>query len=122
MGKSSGDWTTGGHNDTGGASRFFLIVPNDAPFKYQAKAPAKERPSYITDDGRKISHPTTKPLALMRWLIRLITPPGGTILDPFAGSGTTLEAALLEGFDAIGIESEADYIPLIHARLDRNTP
>jgi hypothetical protein len=55
----------------------------------------------------------------MRWLIRLVTPPSGTVLDPFAGSGTTLEAAILEGFDVVGVEREADYLPLIQARADR---
>ena len=60
-----------------------------------------------------------KPLTLMRWLVRMVTPPGGIVLDPFAGSGTTLEAAALEGFDSIGIEREADYLPLIHARIER---
>lgn len=88
--------------DSGGASRFF----------YVAKAPAKERPKV---DG--IAHPTVKPLTLMRWLVRLVTPPGGLVLDPFAGSGTTLQAAQLEGFNAIGIERELTYLPLIKARL-----
>ena len=62
-----------------------------------------------------------KPLALMRWLVRMVTPPNGTVLDPFAGSGTTLEAAMLEGFNVIGIEREADYLPLIRARIERAT-
>jgi DNA modification methylase len=60
-----------------------------------------------------------KPLALMRWLCRLVTPPGGLILDPFAGSGTTVEAALLEGFRAVGAERESTYLPLIQFRVDR---
>src|SRR5699024_7807854 len=90
--------------DEGGASRFF----------YTAKAPKRERPNV---DG--VQHPTVKPLAIMRWLIRLVTPPGGTVLDPFAGSGTTIEAALIEGFDPVGIEMEADYLPLIQHRIDR---
>lgn len=55
----------------------------------------------------------------MRWLVRLVTPPGGVVLDPFAGSGTTIEAALLEGFDVIGIEREAEYLPLIDQRIAR---
>ena len=55
----------------------------------------------------------------MRWLIRLVTPPGDTVLDPFAGSGTTIEAALIEGFNPIGIEMEAGYLPLIQHRIDR---
>jgi DNA modification methylase len=98
---------------SGAASRFFPV------FKYQAKAPTKERPSYINDDGKKVAHSTVKPLALMQWLVRLVTPPNGVVLDPFAGSGTTLEAAKLEGFDSIGIEREAEHIPLIEQRLTR---
>ena len=62
-------------------------------------------------------HPTVKPLELMKYLCRLITPPNGTILDPFAGSGSTLVAATLEGFNSIGIEMTAEYIPIIQARL-----
>jgi hypothetical protein len=94
--------------DTGGASRFFPT------FRYQAKAPTRERPKV---DG--VAHPTVKPLALMRWLVRLVTPPGGIVLDPFAGSGATGEAAQLEGFDAVLIERDATYLPLIAARLGR---
>ena len=99
--------------DSGGASRFFPV------FKYQAKAPAKERPFYTIEDGTEVKHATVKPLELMRWLVRLVTPPDGIVLDPFAGSGTTLEAALMEGFTPVGIEAESDYIPLIEARLSR---
>ena len=62
-------------------------------------------------------HPTVKPLALMRWLVRLVTPPGGTVLDPFAGSGTTLAACVLEGFHAIGCEMTAEYLPIIEGRV-----
>ena len=93
-----------GYGDKGGASRFF----------YTAKAPKSERPNV---DG--VQHPTVKPLAIMRWLIRLVTPPGGTVLDPFAGSGTTIEAAIIEGFNPVGIEMEPDYLPLIQHRIDR---
>ena len=111
--RSSKEWATdfGGtsrpatmYADSGGASRFF----------YVAKAPARERPKV---DGT--AHPTVKPLTLMRWLCRLVTPSDGVILEPFAGSGTTVEAALLEGFRVVAIEREADYLPLIQARLDR---
>lgn len=109
-GKSGDGWgmtaTGAEYDDAGGASRFF----------YVAKAPKRERPNV---DG--VQHPTVKPLTLMRWLVRLVTPPGGTVLDPFAGSGTTIEAALLEGFDAIGIEREPTYLPLIDARIARAT-
>ena len=58
-----------------------------------------------------------KPLGLMRWLVRLVTPPGGVVLEPFAGSGTTAEACVVEGFRCIAIEREADYLPLIVQRL-----
>ncbi|QDF17714.1 methyltransferase [Mycobacterium phage ChotaBhai] len=103
------------YGDSGGASRFFPV------FKYQAKAPTKERPSYVNEDGNKVAHNTVKPLALIRWLVKLVTPLGGVVLDPFAGSGTTVEACLLEGFDCIAIENEPDYIPLIEQRLERST-
>lgn len=63
------------------------------------------------------THPTVKPLALMRYLVRLVTPPGGTVLEPFAGSGTTMAAAILEGFNAIGCELTADYLPIIEGRI-----
>jgi hypothetical protein len=95
-----------GTTDSGGASRFF----------YCAKAPKKERPNV---DG--IAHPTVKPIALMRYLVRLVTPPGGTVLEPFAGSGTTVEACILEGFDCIAIEMTDDYLPLINERVRRST-
>ena len=96
----------------GGASRFFPV------FKYQAKAPKKERPVIVREDGAKVQHPTVKPLKLMEWLITLITPEGGLILDPFAGTGTTLQAATNKGFHSIGIEADTDYIQLIHKRLE----
>ena len=96
-----GSHTYGGGD---GASRFF----------YVAKAPARERPKV---DG--IAHPTVKPLTLMRWLCRLVTPPSGIVLEPFAGSGTTIEAALMEGFRVVAVEREDDYLPLIAARLER---
>ena len=95
----------------GGASRFFPV------FKYQAKAPKKERPVIVREDGTKIQHPTVKPLALLDWLVTLITPEGGTTLDPFAGTGTTLQAARNKGFNAIGVEQDEDYIQLIEQRL-----
>jgi site-specific DNA-methyltransferase (adenine-specific) len=63
------------------------------------------------------THPTVKPLALMRYLVRLVTPPGGTVLEPFAGSGTTLVAAVLEGFNAIGCELTDEYLPIINNRI-----
>ena len=93
-----------GHSDAGGASRFF----------YTAKANSSERPRV---DG--IAHPTVKPLDLMRYLVRLVTPPGGTVLEPFAGSGTTLEACIVEGFKCVGIEITDEYLPLIMQRLSK---
>jgi hypothetical protein len=95
--------------DAGGVSRFFPT------FRYEAKAPTSERPR----DG-EVLHPTVKPLDLMRWLVRLVTPAGGVVLEPFAGSGTTLEACVREGFEVIGIEREADYIRLIQKRLGKD--
>ncbi len=92
------------YGDTGGASRFF----------YVAKAGSAER---VRVDG--VAHPTVKPLDLMRWCARLITPPGGKVLDLFAGSGTTGEACLLEGFACVLIEREAEYLPLIVQRILR---
>lgn len=83
-------------------------------FRYEAKAPTSERPS-----AGDVAHPTVKPLDLMRWLVRLVTPPGGVVLEPFAGSGTTAEACVLEGFRCIAIEREADYLPLITSRLSK---
>jgi DNA modification methylase len=62
-------------------------------------------------------HPTVKPVALMRWLVRLIVPPGGMVLDPFTGSGSTGAAALLEGRTFLGIEREGDYVDIACARL-----
>jgi hypothetical protein len=88
-----------GFGDSGSASRFF----------YCAKANAKERMGF--------DHPTVKPIALLRWLVRMVTPPGGVVLDPFAGTGTMGVAAEAEGFDAILVEREAKYAGFIKERL-----
>jgi DNA modification methylase len=88
------------HADTGSAARFF----------YTPKASAAER--------QGVTHPTVKPLDLMAYLCRLITPPNGTILDPFMGSGTTIKAAMSEGFKAIGIERDPDYFAMAQQRLN----
>lgn len=96
------------YGDSGGASRFFPV------FRYEAKAPTSERPNA---DG--VQHPTVKPLDLMRWLVRLFTPVGAVVLEPFAGSGTTAEACVLEDRQCIAIEREADYLPLIVSRLQK---
>lgn len=86
--------------DSGSAARFF----------YTAKAKAEDR----LGSG----HPTIKPIDLMRWLCRMLCPPGGTILDPFAGTGTTGEAAVREGFLSVLIEREAEYQADIARRMD----
>jgi len=90
-----------GYGDTGTASRFF----------YTAKADRADRA-----DSK---HPTVKPVDLMRWLVRMVTPPGGTVLDPFAGSGTTGEAAMLEVFNALLIERDATHAADIRHRIKR---
>ncbi len=67
--------------------------------------------------GSAANHPTVKPIALMRWLCRLVTPPNGLILDPFCGSGSTGVAAALEGFRFIGIDDNPDYYEIAHKRI-----
>lgn len=89
-----------GAKDTGSAARFF----------YCAKASKADR-------GAENVHPTVKPTELMRYLCRLVTPPGGVVLDPFMGSGSTGKAAVLEGFRFIGIEREADYLEIARGRI-----
>lgn len=89
-----------GYGDSGSAARFF----------YSAKADAEDRA------GSK--HPTIKPIGLMQWLCRLVTPPGGVVLDPFSGSGTTGEAAWREGFSAVLIEREEWFCADIRRRMD----
>jgi site-specific DNA-methyltransferase (adenine-specific) len=69
--------------------------------------------------GARNHHPTVKPQALMRWLCRLITPPGGTVFDPFTGSGSTAVAALAEGFRFVGTEASDEYTPIAAARITR---
>ena len=117
------------HNDQGGASRFF----------YCAKASKKERNLGLNDkkettvnDGRKKpidnpyqrgkterknNHPTVKPIKLMEYLVKLVTPPQGIVLDPFVGSGTTLIAAKKLGFNFIGFEVEEEYCNIAKSRL-----
>ena len=123
-----------GHGDTGGASRFF----------YVAKASKRDRNEGLEDlEARRASamgyerglgdagegmfkdrnpqkqnfHPTVKPTQLMRYLIKLVTPEGGVVLDPFTGSGSTGKAALLDGFEFIGAELTEEYLPIIEGRL-----
>jgi site-specific DNA-methyltransferase (adenine-specific) len=130
FGRVGGDVIAGNYGgDTGSAARFF----------YSAKASRAERELGLADfapetvgDGRKKSidnayqrgktarrnaHPTVKPVAVMRWLVRLVTPPGGTVLDPYSGSGTTGVAAALEGFGFIGCELSPEYVEIARARI-----
>ena len=94
--------TPRGHNDSGGASRFF----------YCAKASKKER-------GEGNNHPTVKPLSLIKYLITLVTPPGGICLDPFEGSGTHALACIDLGVDFIGFELEEEYCNIANLRIER---
>ena len=89
------------HGDEGSASRFF----------YCAKASKKDR-------GEGNDHPTVKPTDLMKYLCRLVTPPGGTVLDPFMGSGSTGKAAILEGFDFLGVEINPEYFAIAEERIN----
>ena len=124
MNKTASDVVSLRDAGTGSAARFF----------YCAKASRKDRNEGLTDPGpqsqhgttlRKVentattgnNHPTVKPTELMRYLVRLVTQPGGTVLDPFTGSGSTGKAAVLEGFEFIGIEREAEYVAIAEARI-----
>ena len=82
----------------------------------RVNAPRENEESKNATEYRN-NHPTVKPTALMRYLVRLVTPPGGVVLDPFMGSGSTGKAAALEGFDFIGIERDADYFRIAFARV-----
>jgi len=96
------------YHDSGGASRFF----------YVAKASKAEREAGLdSDSDRANHHPTVKPIELMRYLVRLVTPNGGTVLDPFMGSGSTGCAAMLEGMDFIGIDITPEYVEIARRRI-----
>jgi site-specific DNA-methyltransferase (adenine-specific) len=123
------------YGDSGGASRFFYVAKASKRDRNEGLEDLEESVvgSYagnVANKGNKIGanpdkpnqpaknfHPTVKPTQLMRYLVKLITPPGGTVLDPFTGSGSTGKAAILEGFDFIGIELTEDYWPIIEGRL-----
>jgi site-specific DNA-methyltransferase (adenine-specific) len=127
----SGQTFKTGKRDIGGASRFFYVAKAS---KHDRNEGLDELPDQILtgrDEGQderqvpyktrsnpvKNTHPTVKPTALMQYLIRLVTPEGGVVLDPFAGSGSTGKAAILEGKRFIGIELTAEYLPIIEGRL-----
>jgi len=90
-----------------------VMLDEPSRFFYTAKASRTER----NNGNGSNTHPTVKPVALMRWLVRLVTPPGGLVCDPFAGSGTTGVACALEGFDFLGVEREPDYAALARRRI-----
>lgn len=119
----------------GGASRFFYCAKASRAER-EAGLEGRERKAKLWSSGEQSPgtfqaegtdrtstnhHPTVKPVALMRWLCRLVTPPGGLILDPFTGSGTTGVAAALEGFRFLGIEQEAEYAQIAEARIAHAT-
>jgi site-specific DNA-methyltransferase (adenine-specific) len=93
---------------------------NVSRFFYTAKASKSEREAGLDAPiGERANiHPTVKPLSLMRYLVRLVTPPGGKVLDPFMGSGSTGCAAVLEGFDFVGIDITPEYVAIAQKRID----
>lgn len=123
---------TKGITDSGSAARFFYAAKasvadrEDGLDGFAAKQqdtgrnegdPGGDNPRNRGARERRNHHPTVKPTELMRWLVRLVTPPGGTVLDPFTGSGSTGRAAVLEGFDFMGVELDEDYVEIAKARI-----
>lgn len=120
-------------DDSGSAARFFYCAKaskadRDAGLEHLPKKAAglvsETSGQHITrrDEGYEVAprantHPTVKPTALMQYLCRLVTPPGGVVLDPFMGSGSTGKAAVLEGFQFVGVEREAEYMPIAVGRI-----
>lgn len=128
--------TTFGHNDNGGsAARFFYCAKASRADRDEGLDGFEQREAAamqgnltsgqrlagngapIATPKRANTHPTVKPTELMRWLCRLVTPPGGVILDPFMGSGSTGKAAVWEGMRFVGCEREAEYLPIAEARI-----
>jgi DNA modification methylase len=120
------------YGDSGGASRFFYVAKankrdrneglDELPEVRHADRNTSDgvggdNPRNRTNQAKQNFHPTVKPTALMQYLIRLVTPNNGVVLDPFAGSGSTGKAALLESKKFIGIELTAEYLPIIEGRL-----
>ena len=121
-----------GFGDVGGASRFFYVAKaskrdrneglEELPEQRHADRKKSDgvggnNPRNRTNVPKSNFHPTVKPTTLMRYLVKLVTPPGGIVLDPFTGSGSTGKAAILEGFQFIGVELTGDYLPIIEGRL-----
>jgi DNA modification methylase len=127
--------TSGSDASTGSAARFFYCPKASKADRDEGCEGLEERENASGNYGtkgvnltrkdggenrvlpRRNNHPTVKPTALMRYLCRLVTPPGGVVLDPFTGSGSTGKAAILEGFRFIGIEREAEYVEIAKARI-----
>lgn len=122
-----------GHNDSGGASRFFYVAkaskrdrnegleelePQRHSDDQNGEGVGGDNPRNRTNHAKQNFHPTVKPTDLMRYLIKLVTPAGGVVLDPFTGSGSTGKAALLDGYQFLGIELTNDYLPIIQGRLE----
>ena len=123
---SVGGEYAGRQTEGGTAARFFPRFEwsgeHDDPFLYSGKASTKEREAGCenvppAESGRHNDHTTVKPVALMRWLVRLVTPPGGVCLDIFCGSGTTGVACVLEGFHFMGFEAESRFVDISRARI-----
>ena len=123
---------TNDFRDTGSAARFFQQCPPDADaptmprLLYTSKASGADRGNHTTgalplfgeaETAWRNTHPTAKPVALMAYLCRLVTPPGGIVLDCFLGSGTTAVACLQEGFQCIGVEKDEEYLKIAHDRI-----
>lgn len=120
-----------GHNDSGGASRFFYIAKASSTEREIGLQGMEMHPGGSLSGGndtrngkdrpqlspRANHHPTVKPLQLMQYMIRLITPPGGTVLDPFMGSGSTGAACMLEGVQFVGIDITPEYIDIAEKRI-----
>jgi site-specific DNA-methyltransferase (adenine-specific) len=120
------------NSGTGSAARFFYCAKANRKDRDAGLEEFEKKVTLIGAEGHKINpmtgkpvvdiprannHPTVKPTDLMRYLCRLVTPPKGTVLDPFMGSGSTGKAAVLEGFNFVGVEREADYIDIANARI-----
>jgi site-specific DNA-methyltransferase (adenine-specific) len=121
------------YNDSGSAARFFYCAKasrrdrNEGLDGFEAKRDHDGRkdggvggdnPRNRTNNAKLNHHPTVKPTSLMQYLIRLVTPPNGIVLDPFMGSGSTGKACAYEGFEFIGIDQSAEYVAIAQARID----
>jgi DNA modification methylase len=110
--------------DSGSAARFFYCAKaskrdrDEGLDGFVERCPGRHAGTSGQESMRRNSHPTVKPTDLMRYLCRLVTPPGGTVLDPFTGSGSTGKAAVLEGFSFIGCELSEEYAAIAYARID----